>query len=95
MDESNFSKITFFSNKNYILTYAKYNCKSFALLVAILAGTIITFSVSVLNHSILPPTLRIDTDDFEYINGNYNLFEFKYVLFSLIAHKDIQKISII
>lgn len=57
-----------------------------AVLLAIFAAGIITFSIVVLGHSIIPTPDGIDTNDFESIKSNFHLFEVKHFLFPLIAH---------
>ena len=58
----------------------------FAVLLAILAAAIITFSIIVLGHSLIPTPAEIDTNDFESMKANFHLFEVKHFLFPLIAH---------
>ena len=58
----------------------------FAILLAIFAASIITFSIIVLGHSIVPTPDGIDTNNFESIKSNFHLFQAKHFLFPLLAH---------
>ena len=57
-----------------------------AVILAIFAAAIITFSIIVLGHEIVPTPDGMDTNDVESIKSNFHLFELKHFLFPLIAH---------
>jgi len=58
----------------------------FVILVAILAAAMVTFSINVIGHYIIPPPEAIDTNDFESIKNNFHLFRTQHFIFPLLAH---------
>lgn len=58
----------------------------FALLVAIFAAAIITFSIISIGHLIVPTPDGIDTNNFDSIKRNFHSYKLRHFLFPLAGH---------